>query len=442
MSIDHAFEACSVCAAWIPFVLVMSSQSVPSAALLAANQRLQKLRAALQGEDPKRGTGIMHSGEGSVPWETAVSTQPLLNPLEQLPPHLGWGSTPVTNAIRAVKVRQRTQTSSDSISPDYFQSKIIPTPEKRPLPTQKRDGSIKVYPDIALGMLRQEQAAAGRLWLLLRYLDDDGRGVLRVVNIKEQLTHSKAPLRLCGWRQLRNLLRQGEGVFWQRDKERVWLRSAGRVAATLGVTQLNGRPVAVPMKHLVGSIGEARAYLYASFHAGRQLVSERRTGQKPIARDTLTELTGLTAESQRGYERRVGVAVSSNYVVGEGVTTSGKEERLWQQGGGAFEFVDHQGGQGRPGNRYIAWQLPNSYTVSLTHRPKGRQKRINRMLSDLFMKGMTGNTQRTIEKRYFGDGAGAAKAVRRSDRAEDEVFWMQGGGIGNGRSHLWHVFSV
>ena len=89
----------------------------------------------------------------------------------------------------------------------------------------------------------------------------------------------------------------------------------------------------------------------------------------------------------------------------------------------------------------MAWQLPNSYTVSLTHRPKGRQKRINRMLSDLFMQGMTGNTQRTIEKRYFGDGAGAAKAVT-SAKTECEVFWMQGGGIGNGRSHLWHVFSA
>jgi hypothetical protein len=424
----------------------MSSQSVPSAALLAANQRLQKLRAALQGEGPKRGDGLMPSGELSAPWETAVSGHPLLNSLDQLPPHLGWGSTPVTKAIRAVKVRQNTQTSSDSILPDYFQSKIIPTPEKRPLPPQKRDGSIKVYPDIALGMLRQEQAAAGRLWLLLRHLDSDGCGVIRVATIRKVLTTPKAPLRLCCWRQLRNLLRQGDGVFWHRDKERVWLRSAGRVAVALGVTQLNGRPVAVPVKHLVGSIGEARAYLYASFHAGRQLVSERRTGQKPIARDTLTELTGLTDESQRGYERRVGVRVSRNFVVGAGTTPSSKEERLWQQGGGAFEFVDHQGGQGRPGNRYIAWQLPNSYTVSLTHRPKGRQKRINRMLSDLFMKGMTGNTQRTIEKRYFGDGAGAVKAVASAKAGDkcnqdaEEVYWLQNG-AGNSRLRMWYALS-
>jgi hypothetical protein len=428
-------------------VLAMSSQPEISAALLAANKRLQHLRAAHEATSfVQSNATISHSDELHVPWETAVSSQTSLQPepSTELPDHLGWGSEPLAHAMRAIQARQSVQTSPDTIpATDYFQSKASNGPKKRPLPLLSPDkkGVVKVYPDIAVAMLRQEQAAAGRLWLLLRYLDADGRGVLRVVNLKETLTTSKAPLRLCGWRQLRNLLRQGDGIFWQRDKDSVWLRSAGRVAASLGVSRLNGRPVAMPVKHLLGSIGEARAYLYASFHAGRQSTTERRSEQKPIARDTLTELTGLTAESQRGYERRVGVSVSSNYVVGEGTTPSSQEERLWQQGGGAFEFVDHQGGQGRAGKRYIAWQLPNSYTVSLAYRPKGRQKRINRMLSDLFMKGMTGNTQSAIEKRYFGDGAGAVKAVGKRCRAGDEVFWVQQG-TGNGRLRLWHAVAA
>ena len=424
----------------------MSSQSVPSAALLAANKRLQHLRAAHQVTRSARCETVA----STVPWETTVSpsqnSQSLPEPLAVLPTHLGWGSVPLTEAIRTIHSRQAVPGTPDSVPSDYFQVKTSNASEKRQLAPQGRAGSVKIYPDIAAGMLRQEQAAAGRLWLLLRHLDADGRGVLRVVNLKEVLTTARAPLRLCGWRQLRNLLRQGDGIFWQRDKDSVWLRSAGRVAASLGVSRLNGHPVAVPVKHLLGSVGEARAYLYASFHAGRQSTTERRSGQKPIARETLTALTGLTAESQRGYERRVGVSVSRNYVVGEGTAPSSKEERLWQQGGGAFEFVDHQGGQGRAGNKYIAWQLPNSYTVSLAYRPKGRQKRINRMLSDLFMKGMTGNTQRTIEKRYFGDGAGAVKAVasakagdKRSQDA-DEVYWLQNG-AGNGRLRMWYALS-
>ena len=403
----------------------MSSRPVPSAALVAANRRLHKLRAQVRS---------VHSKQCSANSVRFVD----------LPEHLGWHSERVTQALKARQAQEPLQNTPSTINFCKNADIFAPNnsePELSEALSANLSHSVKVYPDIALAMLRQGQSAAGRLWFLLRHLDKEGRGVLRVVNIRETLTKTKTRHRLCGWRQLRNLLKRGEGIYWQRDKEHVWLRSAGKVAVNLGVERLNGRPVAIPVKKLLGTIGEARAYLYASFHAARQPVSERHLGQKPIARDTLTELTGLTAECQRGYERRVGVRVSRNYVVGERVSQSGKEERIWQQGGAAFEFVDYRGGQGKPGRGYIAWQLPNSYTVSLAHRPKGRQKRINRKLSDLFMQGMTGNAQQSIEKRYFGDGAGAVRAVRRKKCAGDEVFWLQHGS-GNGRFRMWHILSV
>jgi len=412
----------------------MSSRLALSAALVAANQRLHQLRKSLQKDRSARSEIL---GDLSIEQD-----QPFLSQkIAQLPPHLGWDSAPVSQVVRT---RTEQNSSRSGLSEACFPNnppnfpQIVPETEQSKALSVDLSQSVKVYPDIALAMLRQEQAAAGRLWLLLRHLDVDGRGVIRVVILRETLTKSKTRHRLCGWRQLRNLLRQGEGVYWQRDKERVWLRSAGRVAAALGVEKLNGRPVAVPVKHLLGTIGEARAYLYASFHAGRQPVSSRTQRQKPIARDTLTALTGLTAECQRGYERRVGVLVSQNYVIGEQANRSGQEERLWQSGGGAFEFVDFRGGQGKPGVDYMAWQLPNSYTALLPHRPKGRQKRINRKLTDLFMQGMTGNTQSVIEKRYFGDGAGAVRAVGKRSHAGDEVFLVQHG-TGNGRLRMWHA---
>jgi hypothetical protein len=413
----------------------MFSHPAPSAVLVAANQRLHQLRENLQEDRP---VGSVNELLSDPRVEPSLSQK-----IAQLPQHLGWDSTSASQVVRARQAQKLPQNVSFktrlSQSPPKVAQIISETGQRKALSVDLSQ-SVKVYPDIALAMLRQEQAAAGRLWLLLRHLDVDGRGVLRIVNLRETLTKSKTRHRLCGWRQLRNLLRQGESVYWQRDKERVWLRSAGRVAAALGVEKLNGRPVAVPVKHLLGTIGEARAYLYASFHAGRQPVSSRTLRQKPIARDTLSALTGLTAECQRGYERRVGVRVSHNYVIGERANQSGKEERLWQHGGGAFEFVDFQGGQGKPGVDYMAWQLPNSYTVSLPHRPKGRQKRINRKLTDLFMQGMTGNDQQAIEKRYFGDGAAAAKAVGKHTTSVDEVFWLQHGKE-NGRSHMWYAVS-
>jgi hypothetical protein len=90
-----------------------------------------------------------------------------------------------------------------------------------------------------------------------------------------------------------------------------------------------------------------------------------------------------------------------------------EQERAWRQGRALFRLTDHHGQQGAPGATYLAWRLPNTYGPARGHqqRPKGRQKRINRQLADLFTKGMTGNGRTAIAKRYF---AGAAAAFRRA----------------------------
>src|SRR5690606_13344999 len=155
---------------------------------------------------------------------------------------------------------------------------------------------------IGLGMLRREMTAPGRLWLLLRYLDGEGRGALRIDIIKEKLTAKESPLRLCGKRQLRNLLQDGAEVFWVRDEETIWLRSAAKVAHALGVERLTGRPVALPVEALLNGIGNFRAHLYTAFHSGRTKETPRGSEAMPISRTTLAELSGVGESSQRAYE--------------------------------------------------------------------------------------------------------------------------------------------
>ena len=411
----------------------MSSRTVPSAALVAANKRLHQLR-----EQQKQCASSGIASELLVAPRMSRGLPRLSQHIDNLPSHLGWECVPVTQLVRAKQSRPAPSAKLETAFPSVISaktSKKIPETSQSAALSFDLSQSVKVYPDIALGMLRQQHTAAGRLWLLLRVLDVEGTGVLRIANIKKIFTRSKTPQRLCGWRQLRNLLHQGDDIYWSRDKERVWLRSTGNVAVNLGVMHLNGRPVAIPVTHLLGSVGEARAYLYASFHAGRQRLDGKPT-QKPIARDTLTSLSGITAESQRTYERRIGIQVECNYAVGDGSGLN-QEERIWQRGTAAFEFVDHHGKQGKPGRRYIAWQLPNSYTAALDHRPKGRQKRINRTLNDLFMQGMTGNTQQSVEKRYFGEVAPAMKVVGKHCDAMSDVYWNDRQS-GNGRFRVWH----
>ena len=432
----------------------MDDYTVPtSPELLAANRRLNELRARVQAERPaidapggrtavscRRSPALLTAG----PADTAVSDAASPDVAEQLaiiaalPSHLGWGSEAVTAVFRQQSTGRGR--ASIAIAPE-------PSPATSPQPpTVPQPLSIRLYPDIGLGMLRQEKTAPGRLWLLLHHLDPMGQGCIRIDTTKEQLTPKNSSHYLCGKRQLRNLLRAGEGVFWTRDKEHIWLRSAGRVAHALGVERLTGRPVALPVGALLAGIGEFRAHLYAAFHSGRAKGDPRTsfgmpvaTGM-PIARDTLTDLSGVGQSSQRAYEARLRLRPQVNYAIGEVANELNEEERVWQQGSALFILKDYRGRQGKQGKSYLAWQLPNSYVGQHQQWPKGRQKRINRQLKDLVMKGMPGNDGTASEtpkpeKRYYPNGRSASQA--RGPHAADERYWPGERGDGHGRFALW-----
>jgi hypothetical protein len=275
-------------------------------------------------------------------------------------------------------------------------------------------------------MLRQEQAAAGRIWLLLRHLDEKGQGWLRIVIIRQQLTNKTPGLQVCGWRQLRNLMRQGEGVFWRRDKTRIWLQSVAKVAAALGVERLAGRPVTLPLSVLLGGIGDFRAHLYASFHSGRR-------GNKPISRETLAVISGVPARTQREYEEIAGVTSRRNMAIGERYTPESVQKRAWLQGTAAFDFIDHHGRQGPEKRHYIAWHLPNSYEGCHQRATRGRMRKINREIG-LVKKRAQGNGLR--DRLFHPDGAAAGKAYNRN--GEVDAYWHSEGGRRK-KGALWYT---
>jgi len=147
----------------------------------------------------------------------------------------------------------------------------------------------------------------------------------------------------------------------------------------------------------------------------------------PIARVTLAGLSGVGASSQRAYEIQTKLKVQANFAVGEVATEENRENRAWTQGQAVFDLTDYRGQQGRKGETYLAWQLPNSYLGHHQHRPKGRQKRINRELKDLVMQGMPGNVEERAEthpeKRYYPNGKEAARGCGRGQGSA--VYWQQ-----------------
>ena len=174
----------------------------------------------------------------------------------------------------------------------------------------------------------------------------------------------------------------------------------------------------------------------------------------PISRDTLAVLSGACASSQAAYERKTGVCSRSNIALGERVAASAaigpaEQERAWQRGRALFRLCDHRGHHGHPGATYLAWRLPNAFGPARGHqqRPKGRQKRINRQLADLFTKGMTGNGER-IEKRFYTSAVAAVRKyeLRTTDyelktqsacRSADIARHWPVGGAGRGGCGIW-----
>jgi hypothetical protein len=297
---------------------------------------------------------------------------------------------------------------------------------------------VALYPSLALALLKGKETAAGRVWLLLRYLDREGRGWLAAAEVRAALAGPESPLRICGRRQLRTLLEKGDGRFWQRDKQRIWLRSLPKVADALAAGRFSGSRVELPLAVLLAPIGDFRAHLYATFHSSRASTGSAGGSQGgPVARAALQELSGAGRRTQQAYEKRAGVRVRPNFAIGERAGPDALQEWGWEKGTAVFVFRDYKGRHGRAGAEYVAWQLPNSYEGPHPLRSKSGRRYLNRQLADLRMRRDTGNGRETEmddgrtgpERLYFKDGAGAAKAFNRNPA--QGIYWR-------GRPGMWY----
>jgi hypothetical protein len=419
---------------------MVAEELAPSKALLEANRRLYELRERIQADRPVV-VGSERPGVNRCLVSTKVhlarQVPDIRTCIADLPEHLGWGSAAITDTLRSSRKRRHEENNSEVIKRILrTEAQDIEVSSSEVVNLQPLNETVKLYPDIALGMLHKELSAAGRLWLLLRHLDQEGRGWLHIAFLKHKLTNKKSKLRICGQRQMRNLLEQGRGVFWERDKERIWLKSAAKVAEALEVKRLTGRPVELPVEVLLGGIRQVRAHFYASFHSGRRSTN-------PISRAKLEQITNVPERTQRIYEGVAGVESQQNIAVGTQHTAKEVQERAWQHGRAVFEFIDAKGQQGQAGRRYVAWQLPNSYVGCHEPSPKGRQKKINQQI-DLVNIGAQGNdldrdtSRQQVDRLFHSNGLEAGKSYNRN--GQDDVYWPASAQKPLARSsQLWQV---
>ena len=376
----------------------VSRENRRSERLLAANAQLLTLRAKAANRP------IL---DADYPQSRPVVTASIR---PKMPAHLGWNSAQLTDQLA------QTNAKSDDdplclrhddgphvlgrlLSPhsDYQSSSADASTPATPK-FEQQPQTIVAHPSLLLAMLRHKVEAIGRIWLLARHLDQTGRGWLSVDDLRNALTNKLAPLRCIGWRRLRQLLTTGQGQFWERDRfGRIFLYGTARVAQQLNVERMTGQAVMLPVSQLTQPIATVRAHFYASFHSGRQ--RDHAAGM-PISRETLTELTALSARSQRTYDRQLEIEKRSNYAAFD----ADPQSASWQQ---AVIF--------RHGDRWIR-RLPNSYHATHQTVTTKQRKRINqRLQKDLVKSGTQGNDCKRIQRVFFANGAQAAANLRRGE---------------------------
>ena len=259
-----------------------------------------------------------------------------------------------------------------------------------------------VYPSLAAAFLSSDLSAVGRLWVLLRAWDDRGRGLYDLDQIYRTFGGNDSPWHIGGRRRVQQLVKQGAGIFWTLRNPKparrgrfggftaLQMTGPAGVALALGVGHLAGSPVAVPVTDLLGGMHRVNAALFSAAVTLRN----RRKGARPVTRETLAGMTGAAASTQRTYTRTASIEARPNYVT----LSSGDVDRP-----GVFIYRGRV--EGRPGRAILARRLPNSYDPQLTARPRGRVKKVNRILN-LVTNGARGETLK-IEKIYHDTAAAA-----------------------------------
>lgn len=275
------------------------------------------------------------------------------------------------------------------------------------------DRTIKLYPDLAVAARKAGQAAVMRLLLLLHDADTNRRGWLEVEAIREA-TEGKG---IMTWRRARQLLQQGRGAFWtyEEERDRYWIHGPARLASSLNLGRLTGRPVQLPYEVLTSGMGDFNATVHAAW-----LDSRKKKGN-PKSQETIEEITGVPARTQRHYCQVASVDRVRNMAIGKPKTNTNIHNEAHKHGRAWFIFVDRKGKQGKPGAVYNAWMLPNSYQGATQLAPMGRQRKTNRKIKDLVKIQARGNDDRSVKKLFYPNGKDAAAKYGR-DHSQDVFF--------------------
>ncbi len=372
-------------------------------------------KAQVQLNSLRRERGASTASSGKIRSRVSPLPSSIVN---ALPAHLGWHIHPSTQPKWIKDSTPLYQLASNAPASGSF-----PT-----LPD-----NLRVPADIGTALLREGKVTVGRLWLLLRGLDNNGQGWVVGAAAKAAFCDPQARFHLCGWRQFRKLLSKGHGFFWRYEQGRIWLTSMAKVAVKLKIKQLRGGIVRLPTTSLTQSIGKTRATMYALFHGSRQLsMKSGKFPANPISRATVTALCGVSRPTQRAYEAQAGIQRQTNYCVVPAASAGQMKDLLFKKGNAIRQCRQ------QINNRYsIIWQLPNSYQSPIFSIQKSRRfYRLKKELAVLYAQGKTGNVNCNRDEQPIQKGRRLYQGVGQPIQG---IFWRDYAD-GNRFGTIWRAF--
>lgn len=380
-------------------------------------------------------------------------SQQLINAQKELARRRQMAGVSYRPPAAASVIREQSTVDSQRTTDNDLQ---FPTPSSAfRIPHSINPKSIRIAPTLAAFCLDRKHRHNGaaldgpyRLYKILQALDHNGRGWLANQDIEPLLTKKESQFYIYGRRQLKTILRRGEGLFWNRVKSqghvRIRLVSRARLISILSPgSRLRGREVEIPLSYLLGSgrgrQADVNAALYAAVHAGRLHRDKGRSGEtkpRPISRARLNELSGCSNYRQRSYERRMDITVQRNIHI-LGTHDDYDLERARRHFGlPAYKHTDHKGkiNRHRRGAAYNAVRLPNSYHLpdAITIVNSRRLRTINRFLDGLCHLGSGGSDREAIVRLYHRDVVTAVRAAQKDQEAP--AYWPM---TGSGATRLW-----
>lgn len=209
--------------------------------------------------------------------------------------------------------------------------------------------SIAVARKLSAIIMKQESIKEARLYYALRFIDSFASGNLLISDVLDLLGNKDSGTYLLDRRYLKDRIKSGNGIFWVVKEDRIWLLGLEKILVNLDGNDFGKYAARLSFDDVFTSHKRFKRALYEIVHC---------TGNDhPIARETLTEITGLGRKAQRNLEGWM--CVEPNFARTNLYWTENNVESMRWHKPHMFKMTCKVG---EKIGDYIGFQIANTYT--------------------------------------------------------------------------------